>query len=110
MADQDEEWDHGQDDHGQAVHQLAGVRAEVQGVEPQVDGVLGHHVLGGRLAPMLLRPGRLDQLVRRGEVVGVVDLLVGDVPPLPEDRLLVRLLAMGPMFTSEALNEYHLQL
>lgn len=72
--------------------------------------MLGHHVLRGRLPSVLLGPGGLDQLVGRGQVVSVVDLLVGDVPPLPEDRLLVRLLAMGPMFTSEALNEYHLQL
>ena len=59
---------------------------------------------------MLLGPGGLDQLVRRGKVVVVVDLLVGDVPPLSEDRLLVGLLAMVTMFTSEALNENHLQL
>ena len=72
--------------------------------------MLGHHVLGGRLASMLLGPGGLDQLVRRGKVVVVVDLLVGDVPPLSEDRLLVGLLAMVTMFTSEALNENHLQL
>ena len=72
--------------------------------------MLGHHVLRGRLPSVLLGPSGLDQLVGRGQVVGVVDLLVGDVPPLPEDRLLVRLLAMGPLFTSEALNEYHLQL
>ena len=72
--------------------------------------MLGHHVLRGRLPSVLLGPGGLDQLVGRGQVVSVVDLLVGDVSPLPEDRLLVRLLAMGPMFTSEALNEYHLQL
>ena len=51
--------------------------------------MLGHHILGGRLPGVLLRPGRLDQLVRRGKVVVVVDLLVGDVPPLPEHRLLV---------------------
>ena len=55
LADEDEERDHGEDDHGEAVHQLPRVRAEVQRVEPQVDGVLGHHVLAGRLARVLLR-------------------------------------------------------
>ena len=66
--------------------------------------MLGHHVLAGRLARVLLRPRRLDQLVRGGQVVGVVDLLVGDVPPLPEDRLLVRLLIIGGKITLEALS------
>ena len=53
---------------------------------------------------MLLRPCGFDQLVRGGKIVGVVDLLVGDVPPLPEDRLLVRLLIIGGKITLEALS------
>ena len=66
--------------------------------------MLRHHVLAGGLARVLLRPRGLDQLVRRGQVVGVVDLLVGDVPPLPEDRLLVRVLIIGGKITLEALS------
>ena len=91
LSNEDEERDHGEDDHGQAVDQLAGVSPEVEGVEPQVDGVFGHHILTGRLPAVLKRPGGFDQLVRRGKFVRIIDLLVDDVPPLPQHRLLVRL-------------------
>ena len=71
--------------------------------------MLRHDALAGGLAHVLPGPGGFDKLVGSGQIVRVIDLLVGDVPPPPEHSLLVRLL-MGAIFTSEALNEYHLQL
>ena len=91
LTNKDEERNHGEDDHGETVDKLASVSAEVEGVEPQVDGVFGHHILAAVLPCVLKRPGGFDQFVRCGKFVGIIDLLVGDVPPLPQDRLLVRL-------------------
>ena len=52
--------------------------------------MLGHNILAGGLASVFLSSGGFNQLVCSGQVVGVIDLLVGDVPPLPQHRLLVR--------------------
>ena len=91
LTNKDEERNHGEDDHGETVDKLAGVSAEVEGVEPQVDGVFGHHILAAVLPCVLKRPGGFDQFVRCGKFVGIIDLLVGDVPPLPQNAFLVRL-------------------
>ena len=91
LTNKDEERNHGEDDHGETVDKLAGVSAEVEGVEPQVDGMFGHHVLTGGLPAVLKRSRGFDQFVRRGKFVCIIDLLVDHVPPLPQHRLLVSL-------------------
>ena len=47
--------------------------------------------LAGCLASVFMGACWFDQFISGGQVVRVVDLLVGDVPSLPQDRLLVRL-------------------
>ena len=99
MSNEDEERNHGKDDHSEAVDQLASICAEVEGVEPQVDRMLGHDILAGCL--VFVGSGGFDQFVSCGKVVGVIDLFVGDVPSLPQDCLLVRLVSRQIRFSSK---------
>ena len=47
------------------------------------------YYLASCLASVFMGACGFDELVSCGEVVRVIDLLVGDVPPLSKDRLLV---------------------
>ena len=53
-GDENDEGDHGQEDHEHGVDFLAGVSAQVQFVEAQVDRVFRHDVLGTALRSMVV--------------------------------------------------------